>query len=138
MFTAVAIALLIAIFVYGGPSTIPDQNLLNEMEQTRGAVITSVTDPARAGRILVQLETVEQAIRDFDQEFVKAGKDIGRLYSRHDATPGDFEGIMDQVANSRVKARKKIVEARFKAKELMTPEEWKAVFGTKEKGPSLN
>jgi len=136
MITAVAIALLIAIFVYGGPSTIPDQSVLNEIQETRDAVIGTVDEPARAGRILMELEAAEQAIRDFDKEFVRTGKDIGRLYSRYDATPKDFEGIMGQISDSRMKARRRIVEARFKAKELMTPEEWKAVFGAKAKSPS--
>jgi Spy/CpxP family protein refolding chaperone len=45
----------------------------------------------------------------------------------YDATPEDFLKILDQLNNRRMKAATNILGLRFKMKDMLTAEEWKAL-----------
>lgn len=66
---------------------------------------------------------------------LKAGREQERAYHRelytlnasYTATPEDFTKILDEANNQRMKTSAKILSLRFKMKELMTADEWKAL-----------
>lgn len=47
---------------------------------------------------------------------------------------GDFQAILNRVDERRIAMQKKLIESRFKLKELMTREEWEAVFTKAKEG----
>jgi len=66
---------------------------------------------------------------------LKAGREQERAYHRqlytlnasYTATPEEFTKILDEANNQRMKTSAKILSLRFKMKELMTADEWKAL-----------
>jgi len=65
-----------------------------------------------------------KAIRD--QE--RAGhRRLYELNAKYEATPEEFTKVLDDAYNQRVQSPTKILVLRFKMKELMTVEEWKAL-----------
>jgi hypothetical protein len=66
---------------------------------------------------------------------LKAGREQERTYHRqlytlnasYSATPEEFTKILDEANNSRMRTSAKILGLRFKMKELMTADEWKAL-----------
>jgi seryl-tRNA synthetase len=66
---------------------------------------------------------------------LKAGREQERAYHRqlytlnasYQATPEEFTKILDEANNQRMRTSAKILSLRFKMKELMTADEWKAL-----------
>lgn len=66
---------------------------------------------------------------------LKAGREQERAYHRqlytlnasYTATPEEFTKILDEGNNQRMRTASKILSLRFKMKELMTADEWKAL-----------
>jgi hypothetical protein len=66
---------------------------------------------------------------------LKAGREQERAYHRqlytlnasYTATPEEFTKILDEGNNQRMRTASKILSLRFKMKELMTTDEWKAL-----------
>lgn len=66
---------------------------------------------------------------------LKAGREQERTYHRqlytlnasYTATPEEFTKILDEANNQRMRTSSKILSLRFKMKELMTADEWKAL-----------
>jgi hypothetical protein len=66
---------------------------------------------------------------------LKAGREQERAYHRqlytlnasYQATPEEFTKILDEANNERMRTSAKILSLRFKMKELMTADEWKAL-----------
>ena len=49
------------------------------------------------------------------------------MNANYAATPEDFTKVLDESNNQRMQSAAKILALRFKMKELMTAEEWKAL-----------
>jgi hypothetical protein len=49
------------------------------------------------------------------------------LNANYEATPEEFTKVLDDAYNQRMQSATKILALRFKMKELMTVEEWKAL-----------
>lgn len=66
---------------------------------------------------------------------LKAGREQERAYHRqlytlnasYQATPEEFTKILDEANNQRMRTSAKILSLRFKMKDLMTADEWKAL-----------
>ena len=79
-------------------------------------------------------EQVKSAVNEIVAE-LKAGREReraahSRLYelnAKYAATPEEFIKVLDDANNQRMQSASKILALRFKMKELMTVEEWKAL-----------
>ena len=92
-------------------------------------------------------ELIDQTVKDQDRaqrvkgivndivEELKAGREHERAYHRqlytlnasYAATPEEFTKIIDEGNNQRMRTASKILNLRFKMKEQMTADEWKAL-----------
>lgn len=97
-------------------------------QQDMAALIDrTVKDPAKATQ-------VKGIVGEIVNE-LKAGREQERAYHRqlytlnasYAATPEDFTKILDEGNNARMRTSSKILALRFKMKELMTADEWKAL-----------
>jgi hypothetical protein len=52
---------------------------------------------------------------------------LAALNTDYNAKPEQFTKILDELNNSRMESGAKILRLRFKAKEMLTPEEWKSL-----------
>ncbi len=96
-------------------------------QDMEGLISRTVKDPEKA-------KQVNAIVGDIVKE-LKAGREQERNYHRqlytlnasYQATPEDFMKILDEGNNQRMKSSSKILSLRFKMKELMTADEWKAL-----------
>lgn len=92
-----------------------------------GLINKTVKDPEKA-------KQVNAIVGEIVTE-LKAGREQERAYHRqlytlnasYTATPEDFTKILDEGNNQRMRTSAKILTLRFKMKELMTADEWKAL-----------
>jgi hypothetical protein len=79
-------------------------------------------------------EQVKSVVNDIVAE-LKAGREQARaghrrlyeLNANYAATPEEFTKVLDETNNQRMQSATKILALRFKMKEFMTVEEWKAL-----------
>jgi seryl-tRNA synthetase len=79
-------------------------------------------------------QQVKSVVGDIVTE-LKAGREQERAYHRqlytlnasYTASPEEFTKILDEAANQRIRTSTKILGLRFKMKDLMTADEWKAL-----------
>jgi hypothetical protein len=104
-----------------------------DINQTR-AIVEKVIPPktisntTRYNNIMLQFENVMKAVDDYNTTFVSDGKEIIHLYITHGSKQEDFQKVFTQMNEVKGAEMKKVLDARFKIKGLMTREEWKAVF----------
>jgi Spy/CpxP family protein refolding chaperone len=92
-----------------------------------GLIDRTVKDPAKA-------QQVKSIVGEIVTE-LKAGREQERAYHRqlytlnssYTASPEEFTKILDEGNNQRMRTSAKILALRFKMKELMTADEWKAL-----------
>jgi len=90
------------------------------------AVEKAVPDPDKAKRVQEALkEIMEEAKQSYKQnrEFHKKLYELNASYT---ATPEEFTKILDDLNNNRMRTGVKILATRFKIKEMLSAEEWKA------------
>ena len=97
-------------------------------QQDMAALIDrTVTDQAKAGQvksIVGEIVTELKANREQD----RAGhRRLYELNANYAATPEEFTKALDDANNRRTQSASKILSLRFRMKDLMTAEEWKAV-----------
>ncbi len=97
-------------------------------QQDMAALIDrTVTDQAKAGQvksIVGEIVTELKASREQD----RAGhRRLYELNANYAATPEEFTKALDDANNRRMQSASKILSLRFRMKDLMTAEEWKAV-----------
>jgi len=87
----------------------------------------TVKDPEKAKQAK---QIVEQIVAEVGQSFKQSREYHERLYAlnaNYQATPEEFTKILDDLNNQRMRSASMILALRFKMKDLLTPEEWKAL-----------
>jgi hypothetical protein len=107
-----------------------------DMDKTRVAVQkvippTTAESTARGNTVLSQIDQIAKAINEYNAGFTTNGKEIVNLYLAYDSKPEDFKRVFAQMDAEKENGQKKVLDARFKMKEVMTPQEWKALFNQK-------
>lgn len=94
--------------------------------EVMAAVTKAVPDPEKAKRVQDALkEIMEEATQSFKQnrEFHRK---LYELNADYNATPEQFTKVLDDLNNNRMRTGAKILATRFKIKDMLTAEEWKA------------
>ncbi len=97
-------------------------------QQDMAALIDrTVKDQEKAGQVKsIVGEIVTELKAGREQE--RAGhRRLYELNANYSATPEEFTKTLDDTNNRRMQSASKILSLRFKMKDLMTPEEWKAL-----------
>jgi Spy/CpxP family protein refolding chaperone len=97
------------------------------LSQVRSLIDSTIKDPAKAKRAQEIVEAIVAEVRTSTQQSRKFHEQLYDLNAKYDATPEDFLKILDQLNNSRMKAAINILGLRFKMKDMLTAEEWKAL-----------
>lgn len=95
-------------------------------KEVMAAVEKAVPDPDKAKRVQDALkEIMEEASQSYKQnrEFHRK---LYELNANYTAAPEEFTRILDDLNNNRMRTGAKILATRFKIKEMLTAEEWKA------------
>lgn len=104
---------------------------VNQMRAAVSAVIPpdTVQGRTRNKEVLNEMETIIRAIEDYDEAYRRDGKELIYLYMTHGSKQEDFQRVLAHMDEQKAAGQKKIIEARFRMKQIMTPKEWKALFG---------
>ena len=117
MLIAILLGSLIAA-LFGGDEMPPLADLVREQ----------VTDEGRSGRAAGVAEDLEGALRDFEEARLTALDRLFEIDARHDATTADYEAIRIDFESRQEQAETSILDLRFRLKDEMTRDEWKALF----------
>jgi hypothetical protein len=92
-----------------------------------GLVEKHVKDPEKVkqvNEVLGEIITEVKSSREQSREYHRKLYELNAVY---DAAPEEFTKILDESNNNRMRSAAKILGLRFKMKNLITPEEWKAL-----------
>ena len=92
-----------------------------------GLIDRTVKDPAKATQVKALVGEIVTELKAGREQERAAHRQLYALSANYTATPEEFTKILDEANNQRMKTSAKILSLRFKMKELMTAEEWKAL-----------
>lgn len=96
-------------------------------KQMNDLIDQSVKDPNKASRVkALAKEIVDEAKQSHDQRR-DAHRKLYELNGNYNAAPEEFTKILDEINNAHMRSATKILGLRFKIKEQLTPEEWRAI-----------
>jgi hypothetical protein len=96
-------------------------------KQMNELIDQSVKDPNKASRVkALAKEIVDEAKQSHDQRR-EAHRKLYELNANYNAPPEEFTKILDDISNAHMRSATKILGLRFKIKEQVTPEEWRAI-----------
>jgi hypothetical protein len=87
-----------------------------------------VSDKHRAKQIIAITKQADKEVEALTKDFNKVSKELTKLNSNYGATRGELKKFLDQLDGRRAKFQERIIELRMQARDLMTPEEWQAVY----------
>lgn len=97
------------------------------MDDAKAIIAQNVKDPDKAAKAQALLEEIVGEVKAVREDNRKLHGRLYELNADYNAPPEDFTKVLDELSNTRMRAATKILGLRFKMKELMTAEEWKAV-----------
>ena len=95
-------------------------------KEVMAAVDKAVTDPDKATRVKDALKEIMGDARESYKQNREFHRKLYELNADYNATPEQFTKILDDLNNNRMRTGAKILATRFKIKEMLTAEEWKA------------
>ena len=97
---------------------------IHEMEEL---VDKTVKDPAKAERVKGYVKEIVHEAKLSLQQKREYHKKLYDLNANYNAPPENFTKILDEQYNASMRSATKILGLRFKAKEELTADEWKAL-----------
>ena len=116
------IALLAALLLGGGDA----EPIFDK--QTRKAIKQTVTDEERKKEVLGVIKRVEKSRDRLAKAAGGARKELKRLESDRSAPVDDLHGLVDRILEARSGVHQAFVDGILEMREIMTEEEWIAVF----------
>jgi chromosome segregation ATPase len=92
------------------------------------AIKKHVDEPARVERAQEIISDVKEAITAKQSQIAEIRKDITALDERHDATLQEYRKQYDLLDRAWSELDRKMLDARFRLKQVLTREEWNAAF----------
>ena len=121
----VAIATLIMMFGGGG-------SLENYLLDIKKPVKAAVESKATVKEVLHLSKALKKQLKAQNKEITKLRENFLDLHTQYDTNLADIEAYVDSMMTVRERGQKHILDARSAMKNLMTREEWTAVFNFKD------
>ncbi|MBI4401616.1 MAG: hypothetical protein HY581_08285 [Nitrospirae bacterium] len=97
------------------------------VKEMMALVEKTVQDPEKAKRVQGVVTELVAEVKQSYQQSREFHKKLYELNANYEATPEEFTKILDEMNNNRMRSATKILGHRFKMKEMMTAQEWKAM-----------
>lgn len=105
------------------------------LEDMRARVEGNIEDQNKKTRMLALVDQTEKDVQKVDRLVRKLYADLSTLGENYNSTPQEFRMVISEFEASRREVRARIIESRFKMRDLSTPEEWKKLTdNSKRKG----
>lgn len=92
-----------------------------------GLIDRTVKDPEKAKQVNAIVGEIVAELKAGRERERTAHRQLYALNANYAATPEEFTKVMDEANNQRMGTSSKILGLRFKMKDLMTADEWKAL-----------
>ncbi len=89
-----------------------------------------ILDKATAKQVIAINKEMLNEETDFEKDSGKAKKQLAKLNGNRLSSDASFDEVFTALDQKRAATRDKIVENRFRMKELMTAEEWNKIYAT--------
>ena len=102
----------------------------------------TVKDPTKASQVKAAVNDIVQEAKQSSRQKREAHRKLYDLNANYNAAPEDFLKILDESNNQSMQSASRILALRYKIKDVLTTEEWKALtegmqkYGTRYWGPS--
>ena len=119
--------MLIAIFAFlamtfgGGPEGGMPQDFNKQVKK-------KMTDEVRKDQILDLNKQIREGVKASNKRLKTLSKDVRALTPKYDSTADEIQTIVDQYFVERRETQETMIDARLKMKDLITREEWGAIF----------
>jgi hypothetical protein len=107
----------------GAPRSGPDVDAI--VPEVKRMVEETVTDRSRAEQVESILQDLVKEVRLANQETRGFHEQLNALNANYDAKREQFEQIVKELQDTRAERAAKILDMRFRIRELMTAQEWK-------------
>jgi hypothetical protein len=97
------------------------------LDAYRDAIKNQVPDKERREQIIDATKEAEEVMKAHQKRVEKASKSLIEMLQNYDATRDAFETFLDEQMKERQKTQSDFVAARFKARDLLSTDEWNAV-----------
>ena len=91
-----------------------------------------ITNEIRQDQVLDLHKQMGKGIKTYNKQVKTFSKDILALTENHEATAEEFQTIVDELFVERRKTQEEWITARLKMKDLITRDEWGAIFSAKD------
>ena len=128
---------LVAVLVFAGCSAHPHHGMTGEGkgdaywqkgQQDMATLIDhTVKDQGKAEQVKSAVSQIVAELKAGREQERAAHRRMYELNANYAATPEEFVKVLDDTNNQRMQSAAKILSLRFKMKDLMTAEEWKAM-----------
>jgi hypothetical protein len=106
------------------------------VEDMRDRVAENIKDPDKKTAMLAIVDQIEKDLWEVDRIVQKLYADVYALSENYNSTPDEFRKVISEFEAERQKTGDRIMDSRFKMRDLSTPEEWKKMTHySKRKGP---
>ncbi len=95
------------------------------IEDMRDRVRENIEDPGKKTDMLAVVDQVEKDLWELDRVVRKLYANLRTLNDNYNASPEEFRKVISEFEADRKEVRDRIVDSRFKMRDLSTPEEWK-------------
>jgi hypothetical protein len=88
-----------------------------------------IEDEARVRSVARTLERLKEDVKEFEAVFAESGRELNGLYEDHVKNREEALAVLDGLNSAWEASQKRALDARFALREMMTEEEWSALFG---------
>ncbi|MEJ2604272.1 MAG: hypothetical protein P8172_13470 [Gammaproteobacteria bacterium] len=87
-----------------------------------------IEDEARARTVAATLERLKEDVEEFEAVFAESGRELNGLYEDHVNNREEALAVLGDLNSAWDVSQKRALDARFALREMMTEEEWSAIF----------
>ena len=98
------------------------------VEDMQDRIKDEIEDPDKKNEMLALIVQTEKDLEGLDRVFQKLYADMGTLNDNYNARPEEYQKVFSEFEAGRKKAHNRILDSRFKIRDLSTPEEWKELM----------
>ena len=103
------------------------------VEDARDRVSKNIEDPDKKTAMLALVDQVEKDLLEVDRVVQKFYANIGALNDNYNASPDEYRKVISEFEADQNEVRGRIIDIRFKMRDLSTAEEWKELTDIKKR-----
>ena len=120
---------LLAAFLLGGGGASGAILTPSSVKAIGKSIEATVQDAERLEAASMAVKGLRAEVKAFDKTFAKSGKALTKLYKDHGASAEEMQSVLDDLNGEWSASQARAIDLRFKLKDLLTAEEWHAIFG---------